>query len=505
MWLHGSAIFTKISLPMSKVRHLNIFSIVRKVPILIKRAITDKIANHYYVYSLLIIAGVYGKANLLFYMFPDISPFLKFAALAGWYAVGAILIKQVMKRYSREHEHLIIMTALQISLIPLLSFMLPVKYFNEWDGSHKHFTEVTCSIYILMGFLSLVGIMEIVLKIFNQKQQEGKGKKEVLSSILLSFLLLPLVNFTSHGFLPSDDYHFGERLMPYFLYNNYGRVPYVTNNIPAHGFSDMISAFLADVFTTANPITAQSVLYGYSLSLFFSTMVSFWIWFNLFSPRASGFSLLCVGNPISYMLYASFFSKKIVQNECLWIVLYVFVGFSMVLFEIGIGAAMALSLTPLALFMIYQIIIQKKYLKIKNITLFAMSLLLALILIVRVPIIDISLGVINILLENSSINLDAFGVPWKNSYVGYAEFGEVHFVPSLLKSITNLDFPLRSLWIFISPIMIMTSVCFFRKKMIFLSISMFSAFLFSILIMPYSLGRIDPLGMSRTGESSFCF
>ncbi len=418
-----------------------------------------------------------------------ISPEL-FQAIYIIYAFAFLVtIVSMVRRYKKiniqklEKICFYILFTCQIFFVLFLSLFLPVPA-QDKVGNVFQYIAFKKSYYVFLLLLGSAGIADLLYR-FWQVKYRNKDMVEIFSPLLISFFLLIFMRYIPFSInqLSVDDYHWGEYLLPYFLWIEYGLAAYV-DYIPAHGFINLIPGFLADMFIQGG-VTYQNITYMRPVMLMLDAIIVFllfkyafnyyvailWILFIfIFSSSASVFAIMILLSP------------KLIQRPFLWLLSFSVIGLMCTLYLVGVGSVGVLALMPLFVYVLYQFIKDKAYKEKINIIVSIIYLVVLAWLLTQTLLLDICLGVVNILKENGSINLYAYGLP--------------------------LDkFKLRSSWIFMTSGLILLIIYLMRKKKKDLPviITMMVMCLFVFLLSPYSLGRILPNGWSRTGAVTVYF
>ncbi len=461
------------------------------------------ILNYHSICFLFGAIGLYGiisflsRVSFIFLSSSNIKIIYFSYFLFGIFSLFAFLL--ISKKLSTEsvkkiYSYLIII--LQIFFALFLYLLLPLPY-QKISGELIYPIEISKNLYILIATLVILGFVDLIYRAKKIHKKQAYNILSLLSPVMISFLLTVLFFIYPVGvpILSNDDYHFGEKLLPYFLYKEYGMLPYTKEGyVLAHGFLDMAGAFFGDLFVNkANVLTAQSIIYGKFLASAIGSMLVFIIIsysFNLtlslliiIFPALLSINFLLPDTFSVLFFYILLLNPKLLRSPFKWLLAYGFISLIMVLYSAGIGAAMTLSFIPLVFYMLYLVFQKKELLKKDNLISLFLALLIILILLIFTPLFNIYLGLINILLENTSINLEGYGIPW------------ILFFHT---------FMIRDIWILIIPILFVLSLSFLKDKQKLIGFTCLSITLFPILIMPYALGRIDP-GLTRTGAISILY
>ena len=394
-------------------------------------------------------------------------------------------------------------------LISLSYFIIKPGYFliNQLDNIYQYplsFTLVAiCIIPCLISLTSIQGVIS--------------NKSSKRPSILLFFTIIFSVRSqaTPPPLLPTDDYHFGEKLLGFWSYINSYR-PYV-NYVPPHGIlSDDIFAFASSLIY--NDLNVQNILVStyivYYLFMLSSYLLVYFLFRNIPISISVTFCLYFLLSKPEYFIFSlmimTFLSRRFISNYKLWICTYLCVLPPIFLL---MPAQTILCMLPLLIFILplqilrfisdfkeKRTIINQKYTVITLTTMFIYSLLLLLL-----PWLKYSfLSALKYVLENAKINQLAYGVSW-------TRFWDI--------SAISLEM-IRMSWIVILAIVLTLFSQLFLKILLKMLVKNFSLkkyedLLFTesmliyisiitilVLMIPYSMGRIDPSSLSRPGIAS---
>lgn len=333
---------------------------------------------------------------------------------------------------------------------------------------------------------------------------KGNSKNSYIALVspacLVAILLFLKTASTVAPTVSPDDYHYGEFLLPWWLWNKFGYIPFQDYE-PARGLVNYVPGFLASIFfnDTAESYTAifgQAVMVLPFLAVGFlvvSQSIGLLPAFLAFvlMPSASGMFEIYILLTAALCYLCDSFLKRLWSR---WLLTWGIIGLSLILFAPGQGALFLLATSPLGAVSLYQAI---RYEKLKFLYVFITSFLGMAIIAIATPLDQMLLGAIRYGLEQSSTNSTAYGVEWavsngSNQFFGYVLWELV-----------------RTSWIFVG---IAAALLLYRilpdktwpnrKRFCTFAVPIV---LSAVLWIPRAAGRIDPASFSRLGEASVWF
>lgn len=322
-------------------------------------------------------------------------------------------------------------------------------------------------------------------------QRASSGRFQALISPVAIFAIIVAAKLggTVPPQLSPDDYHNGEHLLGWWSYLQ-GAVPYV-DFIPSHGLiDDDLAGFISYLFYDGTAASlGDASRFSFALLAFFAFMAIY---------RATGsvglafVSMLFMGGRLAWMFITPFiclwFSDRLRRNPSLWLAVWALTAPLVVWGVPPQGVLLVAASGILALYNVAQLWNSPQEIRWKPI---AIALALLAVGSIFLPLVQMSLGAARYVLENAPINQVAYGVPWEASWRtgGGADF--------LLEVI-------RMSWVLIPLVALFAIRKAYRTSGVdtgaFLPGLVILAF--SLLLIPYSMGRIDPVGISRPGLAS---
>lgn len=390
-------------------------------------------------------------------------------------------------------------------LLGVSQCLLPLSFFillpAPWTDGQQRFYGYAISpiLYSCIALLMAVSYVDI-LRRFRQKQVDDEAIS-VFSVISPLTLIALLVYFKSSivglSFIPPDDYHWGEFLLPWWLLKNFGYIPFQDYE-PARGLINYVPGFLSSLFFNDTAASYLAVAArAPQILLYFA--IAFPIIARSIGALPTFLALALIPHPnniyeIDLMITAGlcvlvelFFKNRFVTWLGLWLVTCVL----LILFAPGQGGLFTIATAPLMAFVLYKAIrAQRQHLIRGAIAMLILALLLALL----TPLDQMLGGALRYGLEQSSLNSVAYGAEW-------------------VKSTGSNPFQTYPLWEFFRTSWIVVTIAIglliyqtvtqpqttaSRRFLVFAV----PLFLLTLLIIPRAAGRIDAGTFSRLGVTS---
>lgn len=379
----------------------------------------------------------------------------------------------------------------QLSLPFLFMFLIPQKVMH--GNQLISIYPATDFLYYSIVFMVLFAIGLIVKKIYLSSNLITENISSISFIAILFFIKSYLIVIPS---VSSDDYHFGEFLLPFWSWIEYGQIPF-NDLVPARGLINYLDGFFASVF-----LELQASYFGYikNFLMFFYVSILFLIirkYVNiffafmitlLFATFDIGVSGIDVFNTVLMVFLAQLFIGKKYYKFLVFSLLLITVS---ILFAPGQGGILAISITPLGIYALYKVLSHDFKMSMK----FFSFLVIPYVLIIGLtPLFDMLYGAILYAKEQSSLNSISYGTPWyfsidsfangnywlfeivRSGYVTIIGFSSIVF----LKYLTNSELQNR------------------REVLVYSSIILVT----SLLLIIRGAGRIDPGAFSRLGLAS---
>jgi len=441
-----------------------------------------------------------GLARLnLNWQFTDIQVVLA-SAILGLFLIASLLLIWVWRKLS-----LVTLQKRLRSLLGVSQCFLPLSFFillpAPWtDGTIRFYGyEISPLLYVLIITLVAVCYVDISRR-WRQKQidPEAISVFSVVSPICLIALLVYLKSpVVGVSFIPPDDYHWGEFLLPWWLLKNFGYVPFWDYE-PARGLINYVPGFLSGLLF--NDTAASYLAVAARAPQFLPYIaIAFLVISRSIGALPTFLALALVPNPnniyeidlmitVGLCILAEFFLKN---RPVTWLGLWLLTCVLLILFAPGQGGLFTIATFPLAAFLLYKAFQSQRQRLIRGaIATLVLSLLLALL----TPLDQMLWGALRYGLEQSSLNSVAYGAEW-------------------VKSTGSNPFQTYPLWEFFRTSWIVVTVAIGlliyqvvsqpktsdNQRFLVFAIPLF---LLTLLIIPRAAGRIDSGTFSRLGVTS---
>lgn len=377
----------------------------------------------------------------------------------------------------------------QIAMPTLFLTFYPARLLQSNGQLTKYVSGL--SLKLLLVSMIIWGIYDVVKRY--QKFSSTTNLSKVISPVaIFAFLILLKMGNTNAPVINPDDYHFGESLLGWWSYLH-GFLPYV-DYIPAHGIvDDDLNGFMSTIFYDGS---AGSIAETSRLSF---AVLAFFAFISIYYFSGSiGVAFICIffiSGRLSWLFFTPFlclwFSKSLRSDSSNWLVVW-FISAPLVI--LGVPPQGLLLVAASGVMAAFYFFVQFKTGKIRSWTKVSLTIVILLILFKLTPLGSMFFAAIRYVLENGPINQTAYGIPWSLSWTGsgikYGFFFEA----------------LRMSWV------IFCLICLFiiynnKKKLNNSTIyPVIVILLFTLLLIPYSMGRIDPGNISRQGLiGMFCW
>lgn len=429
------------------------------------------------------IALILGRAPMKLIGVIDIARFVNATYII--FGSGVIICLNYAIRYPGKLPHIFPILALigQVGLPTLFLTLYPAKLLQPTGELTKY--ETTVWLKILIVGVILWGVSDVINRY--RKYSKTTVWSELLSPIAMFSLLLGIRvgNTIAPGINP-DDYHFGESLLGWGAYLH-GAIPYL-EYVPAHGLiDDDMNLFMSSVFYdgSAGSIAEVSRL-SFAVLSFFSFIS---IYYFSGSIGLAFVSILFLGGRLAWFFLTPFlclwFSRSLRGSPAKWLIAWMV---TVPIIIIGVPPQGLLLVASSGVMAAYFAWLQLRNPEEGSWTGIGISLISLTFLGLFTPLGSMLFGAIRYVLENGPINQVAYGIPWTISWNVGARAGFVFEA-------------IRMSWVII-PIACLSIIYVNRRdydnqKSVFYPAIVILFFI--LLLIPYSMGRIDPGSVSRQG------
>lgn len=394
----------------------------------------------------------------------------------------AILVIIRFEKSVTQHISKLILVA-QIGLPVFFLMLYPSKILLLSGEVVKYET----TIYLKLLIISLVsyGFYDVIKRFkLGFKDADWKG---YFSPFAIFGLVVALkLGQTLAPSISTDDYHFGEHLLGWWSYLK-GYIPYV-EYVPAHGFIENdLRSILSYIFYDGTAATiGEAGRLAFAMLGLFAFMA---IYILTRSLVLSFIVILLLGGRLTWFFFVPFICLWLIPSlraqPGKWLSIWMLTTPIVILGVPPQGLLLVAAFGLLAIKIAWDQIQfgDKKSWQRLSLVAMLISLVFAL-----TPIFSMLVGAIRYVVENGPINQVAYGVPWKISWNSEGKSGFVFEA-------------IRMSWVAI------TLLCLYimhknwrdikETKSSFYPALIF--FFFLMLLMPYSMGRIDPGSLSRPG------
>ena len=388
--------------------------------------------------------------------------------------------------------------------LPLFFFILIPTPWSANGGKYQG-QPITSALLVLVSGLVVVTYVDWFVRF--KKFVHTPNAASIFSVVsplgLIAILLFIKSQAIEASAMPTDDYHWGEFLLPWWLFQSFHYIPFWDYE-PARGLINYVPGFLASLFfgTSSAFSGAFSGLTGisaYPLLLLPYLGLGFLVVSKTIGtlPAFLSFLLMTSSNGVSEIdvmvtaclcLWGNFFLNR---QWSRWLAVWAVTGLALLLFAPGQAGLLLLATSPLGAFALFQAIRKEQ----RSLIFLACggSFLLGLLLWLT-PLGKMLFGALRYAIEQSSINSIAYGIAWgqsrdTNPVLSYSlweimrtSWILVGLVAGLLlfRTIVDKTWAVRGRYaVFAIPIVLLT-----------------------VLFIPRAAGRIGPGTLSRLGIAS---
>ena len=378
----------------------------------------------------------------------------------------------------------------QLGIAPLYLLILPDLYLA---GTGDPAIQVTAWLWVLALCFILASVVDVCMRYMKFLSASANDLTLLLSPVAIFTTIILLRNgVTIFPHVIGDDYHFGESLLGWWSFWEFGKISYI-DYFPPHGiFGDDIGGFISLIFYEGTASTiAEADRLAATLTMFVAFIALRLYTGSLGLAYISTLLFGFVSRKIFYLLLVPFYClwlKERQSNPKKWLWIWLISATVLVMLVPPQGIISIIASLPLVALYLYR----ARQLKWKRDALLLSILVSTLAAFTPIP--EMLLGAIRYVLENSAVNQVAYGVPWSSSWSGTTQDkGKAILV-------AGLDV-LRMSWVWIPLVAAVLIVALFRQRerWPYLVGVALPVLLFSSLMTPYSMGRIDQNAISRPG------
>lgn len=422
----------------------------------------------------------------------EFSGYIKAAlALAGLGFISIIVSVGVsVDRFRRILPRLLLIG--QLGLPAFFACFYPARLLTP-DGALTKYST-TPALKVLLAALMIWAVLDVVSRYLRFVRGSQKTLTGLISPLAFFALLMALkAGTTVVPHINPDDYHFGEHLLGWWSYLH-GVIPYI-GYMPAHGaISDDLPGMLSYIFYDGK---GSSVTEAGRLAILLLALPAFLAVYRYSNSIGLAFiAILFLGGfsqstNLNWLFLTPFIciwlNPRLMDKPAKWIGVWIVTAPLVILGVPPQGLLLVAASGLAALYITWRYInlghIWREWKEI------GAGLLILLIFALATPVVPMLLSAIRYVLENGTINQVAYGIPWRSSWNDGGRSG--------------LMFELiRMSWLGV-PLLCVVLLYNQRNNPEFDRARLMPAIVilsFSVLLIPYSMGRIDPGVASRSGS-----
>lgn len=382
----------------------------------------------------------------------------------------------------------------QLGIAPFYLLILPDLYLTE---SGEPAIQTTAWLWVLGLGLVMAAVVDVVVRYKNFVANHATDWSQLLSPVAIFATIVLLRNgATAIPHVPSDDYHFGENLLGWWGFWEFGKIPYM-DFFPPHGvFGDDIGGFISLIFFDGTAATlAEADRLAATLTMFIAFLALRMYTGSLGLAYVSILLFGTVSRKLFFLILVPFYCLWLKVSNLkpqTWLWSWIISATVLVLLVPPQGLLAVIASLPAVALYLYRYRYRARHTDWKRDVLL-LALLVGTIAIVT-PIPAMLHGAIRYVLDNGPINQIAYGIPWSWSWGGGAQDKSNAISIALLEV-------LRMSWMYVPLVAAVLIVVLFkqRERRPYLIGVALPVLLFASLMTPYTMGRIDPAAVSRPG------
>lgn len=363
----------------------------------------------------------------------------------------------------------------------------------------EYVSAATPGAVLVLLVLGLVSIAHLGMMLKTLRHSRGTSQFWFVVTPVAVALLATLLKTSPDlpfGFL-IDDYHTGEYVLPYWALDTWGMLPYKDLD-PARGWNMLLHGLIAEeglggtyasyAYTNSQHVFLISLLMFIAIRPLVGTWGAFLlVVLTPIGPLSEIDAVLTAGFALLAWAYFSW-------TPTAWLLLWVVLGTLGVLFAPGQGGLMVLATLPLGAARAMAAF----HIEPGRFAVAVLTLAVTLVFILSTPVGDAVLGAVRYAMEQSAINSQAYGIPWRLS-LGQWEAGKGAFY-----EVARNSWLLVTVGIAVSAWVVFRSDHPLEEKRRFLVVAV-PIIILGLLFVLRAWGRIDPGEWSRPGIASAWF
>ncbi len=428
----------------------------------------------------------------------DQLPMVCVAVLAGLLVTVGLMTRQPHSAKALSRWLFCALLLLQGPL-PLLGMVLVPPAWSIGANSMSRPFGVTILLTVLLGFAGIVSLLPLWR---NYRQITATAVPAPIAALKAGSLLFVLLFLSRQTFigtnLPTDDYHFGEVLAPWFQYIRFGKIPYI-DIYPTHGLYEFLNGWFSQLFFDGSPLAVEAcynLVYG-------AVMVGVYLLASrLIGTIEALLVLICFPIPqqewrvlFPVLFFLLLAQQRLLRSPLAWLMVWFVSSFVFALTTVNLPAAILAAL-PIVFVMLVRAYRQNAMLFLKTV---GCSLVAVAVIMLATPVGKVVMGYIAFLLENARHVVVSGGTTWM--YV----FGKMD-LPNLRLSGQAFEL-LRLSWViallFGVPFLLQALRRLRRGEGVHSTACLVCCWIANTFLMvSYTLNRIDVGALSRTGYFS---
>jgi len=316
-----------------------------------------------------------------------------------------------------EHRTRNVLLGAQILLPLFFLCLIPTSWLI--DGSLKAGYHLTSLCWVFIGCCFLAAYVDLYRRWKSAPNTAlGQGPITLVSGVCAIGVVL-FLKMTPVGvpFVPSDDYHFGEVLVPWWSWLHQGLIPF-WDYAPARGLVNYVPGFVSEIFLDGSPGSIEATYPFVYVAIAFIAYPALSAGIGagpailalLLGPYANDIGEIDLATATSIIILSWGFFR---WPAARWLAVLAAISVALLLYAPGQGALTLLALAPLALKVLYGFYKDDK----RKLLRFLFILLAAVaVLSLATPLGKMIFGAIRYGAEQSSVNSVAHGVNWSESF-----------------------------------------------------------------------------------------
>jgi len=387
----------------------------------------------------------------------------------------------------------------QVGIPFLAAGLIPTPYVQH--GLIERTAPIRPALILLVVSIGAIAMWEVLRRLRNASREIERVSPFAL--LLCAWIIKD--SFTPLPTIPSDDWHFGEILLPFFSWYDFGAIPFA-NLMPVRGFISVTNAAVGNLFFdgTAADISHSTAIIG----LLFSALV-FFPMHLVAGPVAAALAALTLSNgndrfiPIGqpdYLFAAAFCTIYfLAQRQRYDLAVMAWLMFDPLYFLLVPGYSLLFVAATIPL--VGYCLSQAGASGIKRISMAFFGVGLTCLLALAVPTgAHIVRGIWYYLSDNASVHVISYGVPWGGDGTETPTVLELFRSSSLLIAAVLLTYCTGKLWRYRPTQLGGTSLNTLNSADRLDLVFSLSIVMTVIVFLPRVLGRIDPNWASRLGS-----